>query len=82
MFGVDSRDRVLLLLSDAAAYMIRCAKNLAPFYQKMTHITCLVHGLQRVCVFGMDIFELSRKWVTLLSEVIISLIYFVDKLFI
>lgn len=40
---------VLLLLSDAAPYMIKAAKGLQTLYPKMLHLTCLAHGLHRVC---------------------------------
>lgn len=45
--GVEDQ-RVLLLLTDAAAYMIAAGQLLKPFYPNLTHLTCLVHGLHRV----------------------------------
>ena len=41
-------DRVLLYLSDAAAYMVKSAKILKVNFPHMIHITCIVHGLHRV----------------------------------
>jgi len=38
-------DHVLLLLRDAAPYMVKAIKV---FYLKMEHVTCLAHGLHRV----------------------------------
>ena len=38
-----------VLLSDAAAYMVKAGKNLKDIYQCLIHITCLVHALHRVC---------------------------------
>ena len=35
--------KVLLLISDAAKYMIKAGKNLNLFYTRMTHITCISH---------------------------------------
>ena len=41
-------NKVLLMLSDAAAYMVKTASNLKVFYQNLIHCTCLAHGLNRV----------------------------------
>jgi len=38
-----------LFVTDAAPYMVKAAKSIQPFYSKMIHVTCLVHGLHRVC---------------------------------
>lgn len=42
-------DDVLLFLTDAAPYMVRAANSLKALYSKMVHVTCLAHGLHRVC---------------------------------
>jgi len=39
------QDHVLLLLSDAAFYMVKAGKVIKVFYSKMTHVTCLTHAL-------------------------------------
>jgi hypothetical protein len=41
-------DQVLLLLSDAAPYMVKAGKAIKVFYSKMEHVTCLAHALHRV----------------------------------
>lgn len=41
-------NNVLLFLSDAAPYMIKCGKALNALYSKMIHVTCAAHGLHRV----------------------------------
>lgn len=41
-------DDVLLLLSDAAPYMVKSASSIKKLYSKMIHTTCLAHGLHRV----------------------------------
>ncbi|KAF0719642.1 DUF659 domain-containing protein [Aphis craccivora] len=41
-------DHVLLLLSDAAPYMVKAGRAIKVFYSKMEHVTCLVHALLRV----------------------------------
>lgn len=40
--------QVLLLVTDAAGYMLKAFKSLSITYPKMIHITCLAHGLSRV----------------------------------
>ncbi|KAH6933145.1 hypothetical protein HPB50_012496 [Hyalomma asiaticum] len=42
-------DRVLLLYTDAAAYMLKDGALLKVFYPELLHVTCLAHGLHRVC---------------------------------
>lgn len=42
------KDKILLLVTDAAAYMIKAAKKLQLFYPNMIHVTCIVHELNKV----------------------------------
>lgn len=46
--GFD-KDKVLLFLTDAAPYMVAAANVLCQIYDKLVHITCVVHGLHRMC---------------------------------
>jgi hypothetical protein len=41
-------DKILLMISDAAAYMIKAGTNLKIFYEKLIHCTCVAHGLNRI----------------------------------
>ena len=41
-------DNVLLLLSDAAPYMIKAGEGLSVSYPKTIHVTCVAHALHRV----------------------------------
>ncbi|XP_031343081.1 uncharacterized protein LOC116170717 [Photinus pyralis] len=41
-------ERILLMVTDAAAYMVKAARNLKIFYPTLIHCTCLAHGLNRV----------------------------------
>uniref|UniRef100_A0A183BPS3 DUF659 domain-containing protein n=1 Tax=Globodera pallida TaxID=36090 RepID=A0A183BPS3_GLOPA len=47
-FGVKE-ENVLLMVTDAARYMIKAGKALSVFYGNMTHVTCVCHALHRVC---------------------------------
>lgn len=49
LFGVNIQYmRVLLFVSDGAAYMKKCAHSLKSFYPNMVFVTCLAHGFHRV----------------------------------
>lgn len=41
-------ERVLLLVTDAAAYMLKAGRDLKIFYPNIIHLTCLVHGFNRI----------------------------------
>ena len=41
-------ENVLLLVSDATAYMVKAANGLSVLFPKMIHVTCVAHGLHRV----------------------------------
>lgn len=41
-------DNVLLLVTDAAAYMIKAATGLKVLFPKMIHVTCVAHAMHRV----------------------------------
>lgn len=45
------KDKILLFLSDAAPYMTKAARAIQIFYPKITHLTCVAHGLHRVCEY-------------------------------
>ena len=42
------RENVLLLVTDAAPYMVKAGKGLQLLYPKMIHVTCIAHALHRV----------------------------------
>jgi hypothetical protein len=42
------KEKVLILYSDAAAYVLKAATALKVFYTNLIHYTCLAHGLERV----------------------------------
>lgn len=44
----ENNEKVLLLVTDAASYMVKAAKHLKIFYPNMKHLTCLAHGLHLV----------------------------------
>lgn len=50
ILGVD-KNKLLLVVTDAAPYMICAMQSLKVLYSKMIHVTCLAHGLHRVADF-------------------------------
>ena len=52
LHGSDNKDdKMGLLISDAATYMIKFGNNLKNTFTQMLHVTCLAHGLNRVPEF-------------------------------
>lgn len=44
-------ENVLIVATDAAAYMLAAMRSLAVLFPKMVHVTCLVHGLHRLAEY-------------------------------
>lgn len=44
-----SFNRVWLVVTDQAPYMVKCFKGLKTSFPKMNHVTCLAHSFHRVC---------------------------------
>lgn len=42
-------DKIWLFISDAAPYMVLAGKNLHHFYSRAIHVTCVAHGIHRIC---------------------------------
>ncbi|KAB0805335.1 hypothetical protein PPYR_02305 [Photinus pyralis] len=40
--------KILLMISDAAAYMLKAGRNLKILYESLIHCTCVAHGVNRV----------------------------------
>jgi hypothetical protein len=46
LWPTEAHEKVLILYSDAAAYLLRAATALKVFYSNLIHFTCLAHGLR------------------------------------
>lgn len=57
-------ENLLLMVTDAAPYMVKAAENLKIFYPKLIHCTCLAHGLNRVAETVRSEFPLINTLVT------------------
>lgn len=42
-------ENVLLFVTDAAPYMVKAADSLTVLFPNLIHLTCLAHGIHRVC---------------------------------
>jgi len=62
-------EKVLLLVTDAAPYMVKAAKFLKVFYPKMKHLTCLAHGVHRVAEIIRDTFKDVNKFISATTKV-------------
>ena len=50
IIGVNlNKELILHLVTDAAPFMKKAAKAIKVFYPKITHVTCIAHGLHRLC---------------------------------
>lgn len=51
-------DRVRLLVSDQASYMLTAGRDMkASLYPKMLHVTCLAHALHNVCLLAISMYK-------------------------
>lgn len=65
-------EKFLVLLSDAAPYMVRVGQNLKLFYSNMVHVTCLLHGINRVAETIRTEFPLVNKLISSVKKVFIK----------
>lgn len=65
-------DHLLLLLSDAAPYMVKAGNNLKIFYKNLIHVTCLAHGLNRVAEEIRKKFPLVNTLISSVKKVFIK----------
>lgn len=63
------KDKILLFISDAAPYMIKAGQIMKIFYEKMIHVTCLAHGLHRVCEFIREEFGVVNQLISSTKKV-------------
>ncbi|KAF5287137.1 hypothetical protein FQR65_LT12323 [Abscondita terminalis] len=65
-------DKVLLMLSDAAPYMVKAAQNLRIFYPNLIHNTCLAHGINRVAEEIRNQFPLVNELINNVKKVFVK----------
>lgn len=67
-----NKDLILLFVTDAAPYMVKAAKAIEVFYPKITHVTCIVHGLNRICETIRDKYENVNKVIANVKKVFLK----------
>lgn len=65
-------ERVLLLLSDAAPYMVKAGKALKVFYPNLVHVTCLAHALHRVAESIRDASTITNSLVSNVRKIFVK----------
>lgn len=69
-FDQNQTHRVLLFVSDAAAYMLKAGKLLKNIYPNMLHITCVAHALHRICEFIRNEFPEVDKVIAFFKQIL------------
>lgn len=67
-----NKNYVLLFVTDAAPYMVKAAKAIAAFYPKVTHVTCIAHGLHRLCECIRNLYENVNKAIAHVKKVFLK----------
>lgn len=73
-------DRVVLLVTDAAPYMVKAARDLTILYIKMVHVTCIAYGLHRLAENVRERFEKADTLVNKVKKIFLKAPYRVQLL--
>jgi hypothetical protein len=65
-------EKVLLLVTDQASYMVLAAKNLKTFSPSLNHITCIAHALNRVCSAIQENLNKVNRFVLSMKKVMLN----------
>lgn len=65
-------ERVALLLTDGAAYMIKAGRTLNSLFPNMTHVTCVAHGLNRVAETVRGLFDDVNELISSIKSVFLK----------
>ncbi|KAJ8915555.1 hypothetical protein NQ315_012439 [Exocentrus adspersus] len=65
-------EKFLVFLSDSAAYMVKVGQNLKIFYSNMVHVTCLLHGINRVAEAIRMEYPLVNKLISSVKKVFLK----------
>lgn len=73
LYGVDiPYDKVWFLISDQAAYMLKSGRGLKQLFPNLKHVTCLIHGLNRVCEFIKDNYDDVNKLIASMKATLVK----------
>lgn len=68
----DNDEKVLLLVTDAAAYMLKAGGSLKCFYPNLIHLTCFAHGMNRVAEKIREYFPNVNKLISSVKKVFLK----------
>lgn len=68
----QNTNRVLLLLTDAAAYMKAAGQHLRNTYPNLLHVTCLAHGLNRIAEAVREKFPNVDKLISTVKKIFVK----------
>lgn len=63
-------DRVWLVLTDQASYMLLAIANLKPMYSNLRHVTCIAHALHRVCEAIKDEYSYANEFLSCIKKLL------------
>lgn len=65
-------NKIVIMLSDAASYMVKAATHLKVFYPNLIHCTCVAHGINRVAEEVRNQFPLVNDLINNMKKVFIK----------
>lgn len=74
-------NKVLLVVTDAASYMLSAMSALKVLYPKMLHLTCFAHGLHRIAEFVRSEFTLVNKLISTTKAVFVKVTIILHNVF-
>lgn len=62
-------EKVYVVATDAARYMVKAFDSLRVLYTRMTHVTCLAHGLHRVCEAIREKYSVTNAFISACKKI-------------
>lgn len=73
LYGVNiPYEKIWFLISDQAPYMLKAGRGLKQMFPNLKHITCLIHGLNRVCEFIKDNYDDVNKLIASMKATLVK----------
>lgn len=65
-------EKIILMLSDAAPYMVKAGQQLKVLYENLIHVTCLAHGINRVAEAIRSEFPIVNTLISSIKKVFVK----------
>ncbi|PSN49271.1 hypothetical protein C0J52_08203 [Blattella germanica] len=65
-------EKVLLVVTDRAPYMLSAIKQLKPLFPKLKHVTYLAHALHRVCESIRNKYNIANEFISALKKILLK----------